>query len=177
MFPQPFSFLKTASGSGGETIFDQNVLAQNGTQPISYDPSYYFMGQNLYDSVINVSVTSISAILTAHGDISGKTYTCEIWNTDGTNLTTKIQASAGVSGSNAWSGTVVNFTFSPSVALTGGVQYAIVFTTNAAVSNINYADVVTTAGGGLSGRLYIFNSAGVMQANSGDDLKLTIYKP
>jgi hypothetical protein len=58
------------------------------------------------------------------GSITGKTFTARIWSMSGTALNVNLASSAGVTGDDAWSATLVPFIFTP-YTISSGTSYAI----------------------------------------------------
>lgn len=118
-------------GTGGAaptcTIYEQQ---NTGTSQINvgYDDNRWNVGE-IYVAPANVDVCKVVFILEAVGDPagSGYYYTAEIFTLDGSsNFNVSQGESASVNANNGWSGTLVEFDFTPSVSLTSGTSYAIV---------------------------------------------------
>jgi hypothetical protein len=87
------------------------------------------------------------------GSISSKTYNVRIYSQSGKNLNAVLASSSDVTGSNSWSTTTVDFTFTTSYAVSTGTNYAFVIDANSA-DDTNYAklhdDSVTAVAGGFA---------------------------
>lgn len=102
----------------------------------------YYIG-TYFTPTGNINVCKVVMYLDVNGgDISGKTFVCEIWANSSNNLGSKLGTSAGVTGG-AWSATLVDFSFASSVALTSGTTYIVTLT-------MNEVDAVNNANGHLS---------------------------
>ena len=82
----------------------------------------------------------------AAGSITGKTFTVEVYTLSGNDLNALQGTSDGVTGSDAWNLTWVEFTFSSPFVLSASTDYGIVVTMNEADGS-NYADTRDDATG------------------------------
>ena len=103
----------------------------------------YYLGQGEFNPGEDISICKVTITLDyVTGDITGKTFYCQIWTMSGTSLGTLQGESDGVTGSNAWNDDV-DFDFSTSVDLSNGTDYCIVVTMKE-VDSVNYAKVWAT---------------------------------
>lgn len=120
--------------------------ASSATDPngagISHDATNDQPGQSNWSFASGtIQVCKITLKLTkAAGDISGKTFYVNIWSMTGANLNAILATSAGVTGSNSWSDTYVDFTFATPYSMAAATGYAIT-ATSGAVDATNYANV------------------------------------
>jgi len=112
----------------------------------------YYAGQGEFDPGEDISVCKVTAYLDyVAGDITGKTFYCQIYTMSGTSLDVLQGESDGVTGSNAWLSGPVDFEFSTSVDLSNGTDYCIVITMKE-IDGGNYARTTfTTAKTGFDG--------------------------
>lgn len=147
-----FSVASGGGGGGSPAIWLTNSAATTSGFGVGYDNSYYYFGQQSIPGA-NTNVTKVTWKLSKAGTISGAfTYVCKIFTMSGTDLGTLTGTSETVSGDDAWSETLVDFTFSSPVALSSGTDYAFVIQrTDGGVSSSNYVTARVTAEGGLVG--------------------------
>lgn len=164
-----------ASG-GCTTVQMQNTSPAVDFVEVGDTANDYYGGQIQFDPGANVSICGIEFILTAVGNISGKTYTCEIYD-DGNPFGTQRGVSAGISGSNAWSATTVKFLFTPNVSLLSGNPYDLLITANTIPDASNWVRIVASASGGIVGLSGNFTVLGVRSSFATNDCKITTYTP
>jgi len=83
--------------------------------------------------------------------VTGYTYYAKIWSMDGTSLDTVLGTSTGVKGSNAWSDTDVEFTFSSPVSCSAGTDYAITVDHGETENGLNYIRINRNGANTLNG--------------------------
>ena len=90
----------------------------------------YYAGQGNFDPGEDIDICQVDAVLTklGYGDISAETCYCQIYSDDSNKLGVLLGESDGVSCSNDWDKTIVEFTFSSAVSLSDGSEYHIVLT-------------------------------------------------
>jgi len=140
------------------------------------DNSYY-VGQGEFDPGEDISICKVTWYPDKLvGDITGKTFYCQIWTMSGTSLGTLQGESDGLTGVNAWAFGAVDFEFSTSVNLSNGTDYCIVVTMKEVDPN-NYARTFFTfAKTGLDGGTGAWNSDKTRQAwYATYDFKCKIY--
>lgn len=172
---QMTSLVKPVAAATCNTLHEQNASSVTTYNTVGLDANNFYVGQFAWDPAANITVCKITVVVTATGTISGNTYTCEIWTYAAPNMGTLVQASAGVAGSDAWSSSSVDFTFS-GAAISSGSSYAIVLTKNGAPDASNYLRFTLTASGGFGGISGQFDSAGVRTNFDTTDHKLAVYK-
>jgi hypothetical protein len=165
-----------AGGASCETAVLTNTASTTTDWDITDSTTYYFVGHHFIDLGSTEDICKATFYITqATGDISGKTYTAYIYTIDGAgNLDSLLGTSSGVTGSNSWSDTAVDFEFSPKVTMSNGTNHAVVVSTGS-VDASNYAEMeISTSGqiGGLSGR---WESDGTRAGSSGNDVKIVLY--
>lgn len=110
-----YTLLYNSDTTGGSTVNSSNG---NFT---------YYAGHTLYNDSGN-KIGRISVRLTAVGTITGKTFVAKIWTTNGgQDCVSTVATSDDVTGSNAWSDTLVDFTFSTPFTNSAATNYNITF--------------------------------------------------
>jgi hypothetical protein len=159
------------SAEASLTLFAQNSSSTSGSYSVDGNSK---QGPCQYNPGSSITVKRVTFTLTAQGTISGKTLTCQIWNTNGTNLTTMIEESAGVTGNNSWSETVVPFDFT-GAAMTNTANQAILLFMSGGLDATNYVRNRYTAAGGFGGSYGFFGLDGTRASTSTLDAKIAIY--
>lgn len=159
------------------SVIEANSSAQTATWAQGDASTDYYAGQFYYVPPSDTTLYAVDVDLTlGFGDISGKSYTLQVWTQDGSqNMQTLLGTSSAVTGNNSWSHTTVRFTIAAGVALTTSGLYCIVITNGAAPSGANYLSIDQSAAGGLNGYSGIFTSAGTYQSLATSDCKMTLY--
>ena len=132
-----------ASGCSGSPYYSATAYNSPDYNIDFGDANANYYGGVLYtDASARVVCKVTIKISKAAGDISAKTYTMTIHTTgggiSGHDFTALMGTSTGVSGSNAWNLTDVDFSFSTPVSLSAATEYAFVVDQGAADAS-NYA--------------------------------------
>ena len=119
---------------------DASSATDSNSTAISHDSTYDQAGHNSWSPASGtVSICKISVKLTkGAGDISGKTYVLKIYSMSGANLDSVLATSSGVTGSNSWDASYVDFTFSTPLSHTSGTGYSFALSSGD-VDATNYA--------------------------------------
>jgi hypothetical protein len=135
----------------------------------------YYAGQyEWYDDTTARCVCKVTFTLTAQGSITGKTYVARIWSLSGTSLDTQQGASTGVTGSNSWSATDVDFTFSTCVNISASTYYAITLD-NGGDDDTNYVQFTHVDGSTLTGKTGWWTSGKTISNDSANDPSMKIW--
>ena len=163
MFPQPFSFLKSAAVGTSYTLFYDSITTQTGPWPFgnnAFDDRHYG-GINSWLDASARKIGRVTFKLSLNtGSIAGKSFTCKIWTLTGVNLNAVQATSTAVVGSDAWASTLVNFDFPSPFTTTGSTLYAITID-GGAVDSANYANGYHTTPQVESGNLTVWAINGV----------------
>ncbi len=157
------------------TIFDQNTQPKTDFQQVGQTANSIFAGQRAYTPAS--PIIGVDWVLSKYGtDVTGITYTCQIWTEVSGNMGTLVATSTAVTGNNSWNNTTVHFTFASPIA--AGTSYCIVLTPSTAPDSVNYIAFNLTDAGGISGFFGAFGSAGAVTNSFGTaDAKITLYTP
>lgn len=141
---------------GGPSLSCQSYISATGTIDditVCKTTSAYYAGQGQWSPASGtVSICQVSMTLTkAAGSVTGYTYYAKIWSMSGTSLDTVLGTSAGITGSDEWSDTNVDFTFTSSVSCTAGTDYAITVDHGAVADGVNYILVNRTGSNTING--------------------------
>lgn len=165
----------------GFVVVEENTSAITDNRDISDTANTYYLGVSQYDPGsgtpgATIVVRAVEFALDKEGgDISGKTYTCYIYDDSGGALNTLLGTSNGITGDNAWSDTWVKFDFPAGVTLSSGTNYNIVLSAGS-VDATNYAVINVTASGGLAGVTGNWDSGGTRQSFTSLDSKVRLYE-
>jgi hypothetical protein len=153
-----------------------NTGASAGDYDITDATTYFYVGHHFITVAETINVCKARFYLTlAAGTITGKTFTAYIYVNDGSgHLTDLLGTSTGVTGSQGWSDTAVDFTFSPAVTLSSGTTYAVVISMGA-VDADNYAEMEYTATGALTGLVGRWGEDLQLTGSGSLDTKLVLY--
>jgi len=151
---------------GGDTcntlIYGNLEGANNYNCDICDHTNTYFVGQTYVNFDAEKTICKLSFSMTREaGDISGKTYYAVIAPLNGTSMDVEniIATSSGVTGSNSWSETAVDFIFSSGVTLSKSTEYVTAITTES-VDASNYAVMNLTQTNVIAGGVRTFTSDG-----------------
>lgn len=173
-------FSVAAVAAGCSTSYDSNTGTVTDNASVGTTSGELYAGIYDYPAPSTASPCEIHFKLTAHGTVSGFTYTCRVYTYPGnSSLTGGYTESTGVVGVNGWSQTDVTFSFS-GLTLTSGTGYNIVLTSNAAADAVNYVSMDRTdAGGFASGTSYFqtWDSGGTGSNFSTKNPKVSFFKP
>lgn len=117
-----------AGGSppSGYTLVYDAFTAGNNAQAFGDTTNTYYLGEANYNDSVARAIGKISVRLTKSvGSITGKTYTVRIWSMTGNALNTVLASTTGVTGSDAWSNTAVDFTFASPYTISTGTNYSV----------------------------------------------------
>lgn len=140
------SSLKTVMGvdavvSGGYTLLYNSITSGTDQWPFTYlatNERFYAGGLYFTDASARTIGKITIKMVKAAGSITGKTYTVRLWTLTGSALNSNVASSDGVTGSDSWSATEVDFIFSTPYTTTGSTNYGI--TIDAGTSDAsNYA--------------------------------------
>lgn len=167
VIPSGFNFPKKAAGgscpSTPSVQQDQTTSSLN----IGQTTTNFYAGQNWFDSTSARLVCRIDWKLTkSGGTIVGKTFVSSIWSMSGTALNVQQGTSQNVSGSDAWSGTYVEFDFATPVTIPFNTNMGLVITMNQ-VDGTNFASLTIGANGAVAGWRDSWTSGGVANFGSG----------
>jgi hypothetical protein len=116
----------TAAGGGGSSTFYDGITAGTDVWPIGETSTHYYAGLGNWTSDASGFIEKITVKLGLHaGSISGKTFHARVWTRSGDDLLVEVGTSDGVTGSNAWSLTNVEFPFSTPCARAAATAYHI----------------------------------------------------
>jgi hypothetical protein len=175
-FDNQQALVTNSSTQGSLTLHAENTAATYATYNVANATTAIFAGQIAYNPGANITLKRVIANLSAVGTITSIDWVMDVYDYDGTDLSTLVQSSSAVTG-DAWSETDVTFDFS-GASLISGNQYAIVLRRSDSSSNAsNYARWVCSDSGYFTGLLGNFDSAGVRQSFSNIDAKVKLYKP
>jgi hypothetical protein len=171
-----------AGGGGGSCPADGSPSsATTGSSLFAFlpFPLFEYVGQsNWDDSASPVTICKLGFQLTlASGSISGKTFKAYIYANSGANIVpaSPLATSNGVTGSNAWSATMVRFTFPTPFLTTASTKYALVCNGGAPDAS-NYASLDNSAGSTIPGFRDFFDGSGNANFASGTtDCVMEIY--
>ena len=137
------------------------------------DADRYYVGQYNWQNASARCICKVSLTLTKQGSITGKTYVARIWSQSGSNLGTQQGASTGVTGSDAWSSTLVDFEFASCINLSASTNYAITLD-NSATDGTNYVSITAVANT-ITGTSGWWGSDKAIVNDSGSDLSMKIW--
>jgi len=163
----------------GNSGSDFTGSTYGGAHSIGETDDNYFIGQGYFQPNFTQCVCKITIEMSSSGDISGKTYYMKIWAATGAweNLPTNYLAkSSGVTGDNAWSGTLVEFSFSTCVNMSASSYYHITIDQDGAASDAtNFASLHMNEGTYASYRTMWKKDKSIDNDNTGNDSNLTFY--
>lgn len=171
--------LNSGGGGGACTgILLNNEAAIASDFDIGDTSALYYVGQGDINESTGTSydICKITAVVSlGAGDISGKTFKAYISAQDANDdFTGVLSLSNGVTGSNAWSETAVEFTFATDVTIAANTPYAMGVTMQEEDA-ANYADLSFSSSGAIEGVRRTYDSSGVFQATTSVDAKLIVY--
>jgi len=160
------------------TLLHEGIVSGGGAWAIGSESGKYYAGLINWEDESAHNICKVSAKLTkTAGDISGKTYYVTIWTMDSTALDEVVGTSGGVTGSNSWSSTVVDFTFSSAISLSADTPYGFTVSMSGSADASNYASGVNATPSSIPGVLSWNNGVtGVATSTfAAYDLQLNIY--
>lgn len=105
--------ISTGGGAPTYTLIYDSVVAGGTAQEVGNTSIYRYGANTTFVDTVDRAVSKLAARVTkAAGDISGKTYYFKIWSLSGSSLGSILATSAGITGNNSWSNTVVEDTIS-----------------------------------------------------------------
>lgn len=145
-----------SGGGQSSSLSCQAYVSATGTTDqygVSRTSATYYAGQGQWSPASGtVSVCQVSfTLVLAAGSVTGYTYYAKIWSMDGTSLDTVLGTSTGVTGSDAWSDTDVEFTFSSPVSCSAGTDYAITLDHGETEDGTNYIKINRNGADTLNG--------------------------
>ena len=145
-----------SGGGQSSSLSCQSYVSAAGTvnsYGVCETPYVYYAGQAQWSPASGtVSICKVSFTLSLGlGSVTGYTYYAKIWSMDGTSLDTVLGTSTGVKGSNAWSDTDVEFTFSSPVSCSAGTDYAITVDHGETENGLNYIRINRNGANTLNG--------------------------
>lgn len=169
--------------SGGYTLIYDGYVSGSGTGawPLGSEGNFFYAGVAHWSDSTARTIGKVTAKMTGHGSISGKTFTCKIWSVTGgganIELNSVLATSDAVTGVDAWSLSDVDFIFSTPYTTAGGsTNYHITFEMSGAVSGTNYADLFHQNTSAVAGNISSWTSApAAVNDNASFDLQIKIY--
>jgi len=168
--------LMTSTNSAAVTLLESSITSGGGAHQFGSAAAKYYAANAHWTNASPRTVKKVVFRLNKiAGTIVGKNYTARIWTMTGDDLTTEVGTSDAVAGSDGWSNTDVEFTFSTPVSLSAATEYA--FTVDAGVSDAsNYAGGLNTTPKTIPGWLtWQRNTLLINSASTNYNLMMAIY--
>jgi len=175
--------VKTINGldavvSGGYTLVYNSINTGTDQWPFGSTATgerYYASQKDFSDASALAIGKVVFKLVKAAGSITGNTYRARIWTVTGNNLDTNVATSDGVTGSDFWSATEVDFIFSTPYTTTGSTNYTITIDSGADSAS-NYAAAYNRTPSAIPGSLAWHQASKVLnQEFSTYDLQMKIY--
>lgn len=165
-----------SSGGGACTLYVQNTTISGGRDVGLQNATFYAGQRNWSDAAAKTICRLDFALSLANGSITGKTFTARIWTMSGANnLGTNVASSTGVTGSNGWSNTFVEFDFPTPYLTTGSTSYGLTVDSGAVDGTNNATCRFNSSDTGLAGTFDRWSNALVNQDGTGEETAIKIY--
>ncbi len=165
-----------SSGAPTYTLLYDSVTAQTGGWPVGDVGNHTYAGVLQFTDSVSRTIGKVSVKLDkSAGSITGKTFRVKIWSMTGDALNAVLATSDAVTGSDAWSATLVDFVFSTPYTTTGSTNYGITIDMGGSDGS-NYASGYNTTPSLIPGHLGFWNAAGSQINDFSDyDFQVKIY--